>query len=1045
MLSAYFIRFINSSYRCKTRGFILKIPALKLKKPSFKRSGPYLLAFLLPVFVMCIVFLERGFYPFGDRCFLRTDLYHQYAPFFQELKKKLAEGGSLFYDWNIGAGTNFWALSAYYLASPLNLLVVLCPQKYIIEFITFMIVNKQGLCSLTVAYYLNKRHHKTGLAAYPAAFFGTFYALSGYMAAYQWNIMWLDCLWLFPLVIMGLERLVKENKGLLYGVTLGLSILSNYYIAVMVCMGIAVYCFFLLGTVPEMRKDFGVKLLKFIGYTILALLFSSVFLIPYIRYFSMTASADSSFRWEWYSYFPVFDMASRHLFSVEVHTGLDHWPNIYCGVMIFLGLPLYYLNKKISLREKLGYTLVLIFFYFSFSTRSMDYIWHVFHIPNSLPCRQAFIYVFLLMIMCYRGFIGIKDRSFRDITFTLVAALVFVFMAEKFQTDETYYHNYVFYGSAVFLILYTILIYLYRRGRSYKDVLLIVLIALCCIENVINTSVTSIPTVGRSDYTSFDSGVRSIMKTVRADEDENNFYRVEKVSIRTKNDGAWLDYPSLSTFSSVANKNLTAFYKILGMESSTNAYGSTGQTPFTDMLLDVKYLIAQKEMAETGDLYIPYDNNGANVWFYKNRYTLPLGYVVNSESLKNWDTAASTPLLIQNDLAERISGISDLFEDVTPLQDMALSITIPIQEDGFYYAYSTKTGPKNIQVTHDDFSKKFTDLNRSYTMDLGWCKAGDSVSFKNPDTDSDRKIDVKLYKFHPEYMEYVYEAFTAGGLMEIDSFKDTRIEAHIDVKQAGTLFTSISQEEGWDVYVDGEKVEYGILKDAYITLDLDEGYHTLSFRFHVPLFGISLVLTILAFLAFLAIGILKKTDLIPRLIRKQLGSPDGTGLTDDAGDSDAFSDGSDETARDDAFSDSSDAFSDGFDKDEEEGPSPAVLSVYEQLNRLLDGPPEEGDSPADETTRSETDSDQEENTWSDAGSVSEEDADPAEDSLLKETPVSDKAAADGTAVSMESTTEPFFKKQDEFFTELDITPLSDELDILPDLKDLPETETEDMK
>ena len=31
--------------------------------------------------------------------------------------------------------------------------------------------------------------------------------VSGYMAAYSWNIMWLDCIWLAPLIFLGGHRL----------------------------------------------------------------------------------------------------------------------------------------------------------------------------------------------------------------------------------------------------------------------------------------------------------------------------------------------------------------------------------------------------------------------------------------------------------------------------------------------------------------------------------------------------------------------------------------------------------------------------------------------------------------------------------------------------------------------------------------------------------------------------------------------------------------------------------------------------------------------
>ncbi len=857
----------------------MKAPIIKInrEKYSLKNLGPYLTAYFVTVVVLVIVFIEKGIWPVGDQCFLRTDLYHQYAPFFRELKRKLSEGGSLFYSWNIGGGTNFWALSAYYLASPFNILIVFWPKNYIIEFVTFMIVNKLALSSLTLTYYLNKRHGLHAASGYPAAFFGIFYALSGYMAAYNWNVMWLDCIWLFPLVILGLERLVKKNRGLLYSFTLGFTILSNYYIAIMVCMGVACYCFFLLGTEKEMMKNFGVKLLKFIGYTVLALGFSAVYLIPYIAYFGMTASASGTFNWEWTrTYFSVFSMMSRHLMNVQTHTGLDHWPNIYCGVSVFLFVPFYYLNKRISLREKIGYTCLLIFFYFSFSSRTMDYIWHGFHIPNSLPCRQAFIYLFILLTVSFRGFLGIKERSYRDITFVMLGALIFTFMAEKLETDTTYYANYVFYGSAVFLILYTILIYAFRRGRMMKDVLIILMIALAALETCIDTSITSVSTVSRIEYTNYDNAMNEMLPEIKAEEG-NNFYRVEKVQNRTKNDGSWLGYHTVSTFSSVANANLTDFYKTLGLESSTNAYGSLGQTPFTEMLMGIKYLVTQKELPEADNLYTLYDMNtsvngrGAiaktyTTYIYKNKHTLPLGFMLSPDVLSGWSDEGASPLENQNQLSGLVSGVYDLFVDVTPNYSKEKKVTMTVPESGFYYAYSTKSGPKEIQVTHSGFSKKFQNLNRSYTMDLSWCEEGDTISFENVESDSTKVLDIRLYRFQDGLMEQVYQHFSENP-MQVLSYTDTSVHAEINVTKAGTLLTTIANEDGWEAYVDGEKAEIIEAKGAYISLMLDEGVHTIDFKYHVPLFVPSLLISIVSGLAMLLLLIIPKLLLKARQTR----------------------------------------------------------------------------------------------------------------------------------------------------------------------------------
>ena len=97
-------------------------------KPLTRPGDGLLISFLVPVVIMIIIFIQRGIFPFGDDSFLRTDMYHQYAPFFSEFQYKLRNGGSLLYSWDIGMGVNFAALYAYYLASPFNWLLILCPK-----------------------------------------------------------------------------------------------------------------------------------------------------------------------------------------------------------------------------------------------------------------------------------------------------------------------------------------------------------------------------------------------------------------------------------------------------------------------------------------------------------------------------------------------------------------------------------------------------------------------------------------------------------------------------------------------------------------------------------------------------------------------------------------------------------------------------------------------------------------------------------------------------------------------------------------------------
>ena len=50
------------------------------------------------------------------------------------------------------------------------------------------------------------------VASHAAALCGAAYALCAFMAAYAWNLMWTDCMVLAPLVILGLERLIRDNR-----------------------------------------------------------------------------------------------------------------------------------------------------------------------------------------------------------------------------------------------------------------------------------------------------------------------------------------------------------------------------------------------------------------------------------------------------------------------------------------------------------------------------------------------------------------------------------------------------------------------------------------------------------------------------------------------------------------------------------------------------------------------------------------------------------------------------------------------------------------
>lgn len=97
---------------------------------KFIKKQKYILStFGISFLIMMIGFIVLGLYPFGKSQIMVIDSWHQYYPFLQELHEKLQHGDSLFYSWNMGLGSNFLLVMAYYAFSPIYLLSVIFPRE----------------------------------------------------------------------------------------------------------------------------------------------------------------------------------------------------------------------------------------------------------------------------------------------------------------------------------------------------------------------------------------------------------------------------------------------------------------------------------------------------------------------------------------------------------------------------------------------------------------------------------------------------------------------------------------------------------------------------------------------------------------------------------------------------------------------------------------------------------------------------------------------------------------------------------------------------
>lgn len=800
--------------------------ALTVQEPSKKRNiimrnWPTIAAFLIPVLILFFIFIARDIYPFGENMYLRSDMYHQYANFLKEFQSILKNGDSLLYTWNIGLGTDFLGTYSYYLASPINWLVYFLPTDYIPEIMGSFIILKSGLMSATFAYYLKKHFGKNSFAI---TVFGVFYGMSSYMAAYSWNLMWLDCLVLLPLIVLGLEDLVKKGKVSLYAITLSICILSNYYISIMICMFLVLYFLYLI-ICERGEGKVGKAIWQFIVYSLLSGGIACVLLIPTI--FSMMGSASNSFNFPttltWY--FNFFEMVSHAAMNVEPTVLSGYIPNIYCTIGIFMLIPLFLICGKINLKEKIGKSILAAIFLVSFSCNVLSYIWHGFHYPNSLPSRESFIYIFLILMMAYEAFIHAKEYKYIQIAVCFgIGTAALIALQYAYGSSEDYPMS-ITLISILFLALYCAWLMLEKFGRIPYAVMSLLLVAIAVCEAAINTNATGYTTTSRTYYVSDNADIEYLLQKI----DDDCFYRVEKVKRRTKNDGAWSNYMSASIFSSSARASISDLYEEWGMQSSMNSYSYYGHTPLTSAILGVKYELSSSTVSDS--LMTEVDSSG-DIILYENTYALSLGFAVDEALIETDSYISLNPFEAQNEFVNSACGAGDIF--VISPKVTGSYISVVAMASGREYIYIEEEDLESITVTvmRGDLlvlEKEFNDLENPQIIEVCEVEEGDIISIESTDEDVTEFTLLNAimdYDALEEAMELLSE-----NQYEIDEFEDTYVSGTISVDEDCYMFTSIPCEYGWTVYVDGEKVETETYKDAFIAVKLSAGEHTVEFKY----------------------------------------------------------------------------------------------------------------------------------------------------------------------------------------------------------------------
>ena len=741
----------------------MKLPQLKNHKWNYSA-----LAFAFPVVAILMIMIIGGYTPFGNYSMLYSDMWHQYYPFFKAFRQALLSGESLLYSWTSGMGMDYLGLISYYLGSPLNLLSVLVPEGWALQYFSLLVPIKLGLASLFFAIFLKKMFGKDDLSL---PLFGSLYGMCAWALGYQWNVMWLDSFALLPLVALGTIQLLRDRKFVLYTVALFLSVVINYYIGFFICIFVLLVfiCYQVCRCKSPLRllQDF----CRIGVFTVIAIGMTTILTIPALSALQTTHSSVNSYpenfavnivtgeavtaaKNAWSAYKTAVASGEGNLMSLfftalassltpildgmkqiagNMNGGIaptfkEGLPNVYCGVGTILFAFLFLTSKEVKTRDKVCSVLLLVFFMISFILRQLDYIWHGFHFTNMIPYRFSFLFSFVMLYMAYRAFL--QRESFQLWQIIVAGVLsVGIMLCGKDLTDTIYLaYNIIFLLLYLAALVYTWLQSLPVTGTKterqelrvsrerHKRIAASVFAAAICLELVLNTVNfgTKFPYTGISTYPKGTTDSKAVIEYMK-DNDNDLFYRAEMTHSQTLNDSALNGYNGISTFTSSANVKVTEFTRVLGYaaRNNYNRYCFEESSPVANLFLNLKYMIERDGKVEENSYFDDIYSSG-NVHLLENNAYLPLGFLADNALADVRFAAGDNAFTFQNQLFSAATGLEEDVWTVTAPEDLTINpntTNVTNTSSTGYCSYSNGASGSTLFYTYDIKNQGFMCLD----------------------------------------------------------------------------------------------------------------------------------------------------------------------------------------------------------------------------------------------------------------------------------------------------------------------------------------------
>lgn len=589
-------------------------------------------------------------------------------------------GEFILYDTNTFLGaSNIGSNSFYYLFDPFFMPILLFPRGWIPQGIAIMTIFKMATAGILFSKYI----YYLGVKKFVARLAGLMYAFCGWTTWYLWFNHFTGVAIIFPVILVGVEKVLCEKKPWLLSFSLFVLGLTNFFFffTFTICAFLyAMFRFFQRIKTYKAKEAAVVLGIGFFGFLVGCLL-ATVVVIPAMMVALHAPRATSStylpklleaanngdwgtfiykiFSWEaenssYRVYYPVLDfifpvMSDRGTpltkFGHETYDNVAGSLFCYSPIILFLVPALISSIRKKHFSPLIATTLFTFmlftpFCYYAFHGFTYAYSRWTLFVTTSLITYVSF---YLDNVKEEPRWHVIVGGIFALLMGTL-AILLAVYMSKTYEDFELryIYTNLGQYGFlvieaslfAIYVIVLTVLLYFYFNKKPFKPIFIFAVL----IETVL-MGATTLEGHGYENYMNVNGGYvnnvefQNVLDQIKRD--DPTYYRCysSQENASARNDSMRHNYNGLGMFHSVYNYNTAAF---LNWSEVTDYYAPGSYSASyvekrqdLDTFLGVKYYFILKEKAFWGDE----DAQALKSKYY--RANVPLGFVDISSKYPN--------------------------------------------------------------------------------------------------------------------------------------------------------------------------------------------------------------------------------------------------------------------------------------------------------------------------------------------------------------------------------------------------------------------------